>query len=545
MDGGKTPNEAYRAAYPPDAPAPADPWREDGGVPYPDMVYEAEREDPFPREPGPDFRDDDAIFPAPAASAAQSGGTGMWALIAAVCALVLAGMLFYVAQLRSAYGPFREKVSAVMGDTIAPGVSVDGINVGGLTKSAAAALLDQNISVGAGVLNITLQVDGKVWIITERELPLLRDVQSALDTAWSIGRQGSSAAIGSNLTPFEYRYRHLYHTAQNPVILSTAVTYDHDRLRELVGLVEAYVNEEAVDAQVASFDYVNRAFSFSDERAGVKLDGDGLYRRIVQALDGQQYNAIIYMSTAPVMPRVTKAELINSFTRISSFTTRTTADENRNSNVYLAARAVSGTAVMPGETFSFNAATGERTPDKGYLPAAAIADGTTVEEVGGGVCQVSSTLFNAAAMADMTIVARSPHTWPSNYVEKGLDATVNWPNLDFQFRNDRSTPVFIVAWYQEGQCTVEIYGASLGPGVSIQLVTRLISVTEPPEEPEYVYNPDLQWGEVREKKKARTGYEVETYRVYLTQGVETGRQLLCTSQYQAIRQVLEYNYEMN
>ncbi len=196
---------------------------------------------------------------------------------------------------------------------------------------------------------------------------------------------------------------------------------------------------------------------------------------------------------------------------------------------------------MPGETFSFNQTTGQRTLEKGYRMAAAIAGGATVDEVGGGVCQVSSTLFNAAAMADLTIVKRSPHTWPSNYVEKGRDATVNWPNLDFVFRNDKDTPVFIVAYYQQRQCTVEIYGASLGAGLSIELSTQLTSRTDPPSEPIYENNPQLDPGTMQEKKKARTGYVVETYKVYKQNGVETRWEWLCTSEYPMIQQVIEYN----
>ena len=253
------------------------------------------------------------------------------------------------------------------------------------------------------------------------------------------------------------------------------------------------------------------------------------------------FSAVITASSTPVLPQVTRVELMNSFSLISTYTTQTTSDANRNNNINLACNALNGTVVMPGESFSFNGTTGQRTAEKGYLPAAAIAGGATVDEIGGGVCQVSSTLFNAAAMADLTILSRSPHTWPSNYVDKGRDATVNWPNLDFTFRNDKTTPVFIVAWYQQRKCTVEIYGASLGPGVSIDLTTKLISVTEPPSDPIYQQNPELAPGTVQEKKKARTGYVVETYKVYRQNGTETRRELLCVSTYQMIQQVIEYN----
>ncbi len=229
------------------------------------------------------------------------------------------------------------------------------------------------------------------------------------------------------------------------------------------------------------------------------------------------------------------------FTCVSSFTTYLTNDKNRNTNIRLAAQAINGTAVMPGETFSFNQTTGQRTMEKGYQPAAAIAGGATVDEVGGGVCQVSSTLFNAAAMANLAIVDRSPHAWPSNYVDAGRDATVNWPDLDFKFRNDKTTPVFVVAFCENSACTVEIYGAALDTGISIDLISRVVSVSEPPQTALYENNPALPHGTNQVKVKARTGYDVETYQVFLQNGREIGRQLLCVSRYPMIQQVIEYN----
>ncbi len=463
-----------------------------------------------------------------------------WTVIALICAALLFLMCAAIVSLHQAYQPFREKKAVVNQTVIAQGVLVDGVHVGGMSRTEAAAALSREENT-AGSLWLTVQVDGQTWVITPNELPLERNTLAVLETAYAVGRQGSKDTIASSVTPFEYRYQHLYHTASSPVRLYTAVTYSAEKLWELVRIIENRINREAADAQVATFDFATRSFTFTEDRQGARLDADALYRDIAAALDRRQYTATVTAFSQPIMPKVTRAELMNTFARISAYTTATTSDANRNNNINLAAQAVTGTAVMPGETFSFNQATGQRTLEKGYLPAAAIAGGATVDEVGGGVCQVSSTLFNAAAMADLTILSRSPHTWPSNYVEKGRDATVNWPNLDFSFRNDKETPVFIVAYYQQRQCTVEIYGASLGAGVSIDLSTQLTAQIDPPGEPLYENNPLLPPGAVQEKKKARTGYVVETYKVYKQNGVETRREWLCTSNYPMIQQVIEYN----
>lgn len=164
-----------------------------------------------------------------------------------------------------------------------------------------------------------------------------------------------------------------------------------------------------------------------------------------------------------------------------------------------------------------------------------------MDEIGGGVCQVSSTLFNAAAMADMTILERSPHTWPSNYVDKGRDATVNWPNLDLTFVNGRETPVYIRARYADRRCTVEVYGIQLAAGETIELETELASETPPPDTPIYRQNTSLPRGTQQEVKKARTGYVVNTYRVYKRNGVTLRREVLCVSTYRMIQQEIEYN----
>ena len=258
-------------------------------------------------------------------------------------------------------------------------------------------------------------------------------------------------------------------------------------------------------------------------------------------LDGGVYQQTIQVEPQVIPASVTKAELANSFGRISSFTTETTSSANRNTNIRLSAEAINNRTVKPGDTFSFNQATGQRTAEKGYKPAAAIAGGETFDEIGGGVCQTSSTLFNAVARANLKIVDRKPHAWPSNYVEKGEDATVDWPNLDFKFKNNTDWPIYILSWYKDRKVTVEIYGKLLEDGMSIDLVSETTYVKEPPRESLYVYNPDLPMGKEEVTVKARTGYTVETYKVWYQNGKEVGRERLHTSQYKMYQQTIQYN----
>ncbi len=502
-------------------------------APYPDQAY--------PAQPRP------AVQPQRAPAWAQGGQprrprhTALWALLALLAFAALCLMGFYAASLYQAYPLFRQKAAILARDTFAQGIYVDQTHIGGMTRTEAEAALKNQTEQTDRSLWIRLHVDGQAWTITPAEVPIRRNVSAVLDTAYAIGRQGSRETIASGITPFDYRYAHIYHTNASKVNLFTTVTYDPEDVRKFVRMVEQRVNRAAQDAEIATFDFSKRVFTFTDERAGAKLNAEDLYRQITSALDRHDYTVTISASVEPVTPRVTKMELMNTFTFVSIFRTKLTGDTNRNTNIRLAAKAVNGTAVMPGETFSFNAATGQRTQEKGYQYAAAIAGGTTVEEVGGGVCQVSSTLFNAAAMANLALIERSPHAWPSTYVDAGRDATVNWPDLDFKFRNDKTTPVFLVAYADGGECVVEIYGAALDAGVSIELATHVVAVNRPPETPLYENNPALTPGTTREKIKARTGYDVETYQVFVQNGKEIRRQLLCVSHYPMAQQVIEYN----
>ena len=135
------------------------------------------------------------------------------------------------------------------------------------------------------------------------------------------------------------------------------------------------------------------------------------------------------------------------------------------------------------------------------------------------------------ARADLTIVDRDPHAWPSNYVDKGEDATVNWPNLDFRFRNDTDWPIFIVANYANRKVTVELYGKMLDEGETIDLVSETTYVKEPPSEPLYVYNAELPVGSEKVTVSPRTGYTVVTYQVWYRNGKEVRREKLHTSNY--------------
>lgn len=439
---------------------------------------------------------------------------------------------------------YQSAVNRLNTDRIHNGVYIDGIHVGGMTRDEAVAAVS-NVPGGAGsAFDIGINVEGYTWAVSSNNVPLYRNIEEVVMQAYAVGRSTSTSGVRAGaITPLSQRLSAVNGVLKTPVAFYTVTTYDRDAVRAIADSIAEAINREPVNATVAAFDQATKKFTFNSDESGVYVDADAIYNEVVSRLDSGVYSDTIYVEPQIHLADVTRADLMNSFGLVSSFTTKKTGNTNRTTNIALSAEAINGTTVLPGETFSFNRATGERTAAKGYKPAAAIAGGETVDEIGGGVCQTSSTLFNAVARANLTITSRKPHAWPSDYVPKGEDATVNWPNLDFKFTNDTDWPIFIVAWCDKSAktVTVEIYGKSLGDGVTIDLESEVVYKKDPPSETLYVYNPELDYGTEKQTIKARTGYRVDTYKVFYQNGQEVSRELLHTSEYKMYQKTVEHN----
>lgn len=453
-------------------------------------------------------------------------------------AFVNGEILRFDKQIASNYRQSREYLQQ---QVIYPGVFVDGIHVGGMTVEEAQAVLVGPQSAQENLFSVGVAIGNKTWTFDNSNVPATRDVGNVLQQAYAVGRTNTTATLGTQITPFRERLNTVMALRESGVNLNAKAAYDRERVRTLVDEIVNAVNRPPQDAALRSIDIATHTLLFTDEQVGVAVDGEELYRKVTASLDRWEKGTVITVEPVLTQPKVTKAQLTANFQRISAYTTDTTKDGNRNNNINLACQAITSTVLMPGETFSFNQATGQRTIEKGYREAGAISAGQSIDEVGGGICQVSSTLFNAVARADLEIVSRSPHAWPVTYVNKGEDATVNWPNLDFQFRNNKSTPVYIVAYYQNRKCSAEIWGFPLGENVTIDLRSKVVKTIEPPLDVRYVINPNMAPGTSKETIKSRTGYVVDTYKVWYQNGTEVKREKFHTSTYKAYQRTIEYN----
>lgn len=429
----------------------------------------------------------------------------------------------------------------IYNDRIYPGVYIDNVQVGGMTKEEAAEAVRKVHEDVSSSFDIVIAVGNENWHVNSERVPVSRNIEEVVEKAFASGRGNSASLAGNAATPFEERVSQASAMRSNPVTFATEQDYDHEALRALTDGIVNYVNRDPVNSTVHSFDFKTQTFTFTDDRPGARIDPDDLYSRVAELLDDGVTKKELRIVPEKILAEVTKTELMNRFGLISAYTTTTTSDGKRNTNIQLSAEAISGKTVLPGEIFSFNAATGERTAAKGYQEAPAISGGQSKDEVGGGVCQTSSTLFNAVARADLEIIERNPHAWPSHYIEKGFDATVNWPGLDFKFKNNTEWPVFIIAGYSKRKVTVNIYGMSLGSDVRIDLESEVVRTIPKPEGTNYVINTSLAPGESKKTVTGRQGYEVNTWKVWYQGNREIKREILFKTTYRAYQETIEYN----
>jgi vancomycin resistance protein YoaR len=153
---------------------------------------------------------------------------------------------------------------------------------------------------------------------------------------------------------------------------------------------------------------------------------------------------------------------------LGTMTTRTSANESRNTNVQIAVSQINGTLLSPGETFSLNGTVGRRSPEKGYEKATVFVNAEKVKDYGGGVSQVTGTLFNAAALAGMKILEVNPHSRPVSYLPVGRDATVAWGDKDLKFKNNMDAPVYVAYTFQNNRLTATLFGRKT-PGRQVAL----------------------------------------------------------------------------
>ena len=385
-------------------------------------------------------------------------------------------------------------------------VSVDGISITGISKSQAREVLLKEFP-----WSMTVSYDSEVYEVNDL---MAGKIDSLLNEIYSGEPQESYTLDTAGL---------------------------EEQIKAEAAACAAKWDKKAKNGSIDSFNAETGKFVFAGEENGFAIDQEKLIDDITQALAAKDFDAKIEASGSTVAPEITAASAKEQYKTIGSFTTNTTSNKNRNTNVRLAAEAINGTVIKPGHEFSFNETVGQRTEAKGYKGAAAYNNGEVVQEIGGGVCQVSTTLYNAVFKAGLKISYRRSHTFEPNYVTPGRDATVSYEQPDFKFINTSSTAIGLRASYADQKMTVSVYGIPiLEDGITWDLESKKVEDLGVPE-PEYVEDQTLDPGVEKTTSKGSSGSRWETYKVVYKDGKEISRELDHKTTYKGHKPVVHRN----
>ena len=222
---------------------------------------------------------------------------------------------------------------------------------------------------------------------------------------------------------------------------------------------------------------------------------------------------------------------------LATYTTSyASSNSNRSTNIALAASKINGTVLMPGEEFSFNGTVGKRTAAAGFKTATVYSNGQVTTDYGGGICQVSSTLYNSVLRANLEITNRVNHTFTVGYVLIGLDATVSWGSPDFKFKNSRSYPVKIVATTSNKRLTISVYGLKEEVEYEVELVSYKTGSV--PYSTVYTTDSSLRAGQTKVVQSGSNGAKSEAYKILKLNGKEVSRTLLSRDTYSPHNQII-------
>lgn len=407
------------------------------------------------------------------------------------------------------------------GQTLLPGITVLGTNIGGLERASARTVLEELLAKPM-TQSCQLVAGSQVRAVTVSDLGVRPEVDTVVRQAYALGRNGS--LLTRLLTTMQVR--------RAGYILPPAYSMNADLLRAMLADIAQHIDAQPTDA-MAHWDAATAQVVIVPSHDGVTLDVPAAATAIEQQVlthlaAGQPLPASISLPFTVTRPHITAEALTPIDTLLGTYTTTySTSTANRARNVETAAKAINGTVLLADEEFSFNKVVGPRTAAEGFRQAPVIINGQLRPGMGGGVCQVSTTLYNAALLANLQIVSRSHHSLPIHYAPPGQDATVAYGAIDFRFRNTTGSAIIIETITDARRLTVRILGHGPAPDVHIErsgITTRPIRVITKPD-------PTLPAGKRVVAKKGRAGMRVTVTRV-VGGGAEVHREVLSTDTYQ-------------
>lgn len=408
-------------------------------------------------------------------------------------------------------------------EIIKEGVSIDTVDVGGMTYEEAKEAIDEMVKQKS-TAKVSIDINGDVVDTTLNELGYTWNNEAVVEEAVHIGKSGNIIK----------RYKDDLDLKNEGMKLTLEMGIDQETLKSNLQKVCKPYNQKAKNASLKA---TGSGFEIIPEKDGVVVDYDisteGLYKYLTETWDGK--SDIKYaVETKISKPKYTTEDCKKvSNTPMGSFATNFSVGfsyDNRNLNIKNGTEKIDGNIIYPGEQFSCNEHLAPWTEDNGWHPAGTYVDGGVEDSLGGGICQVSSTLYNALLRAELKIVERYPHSMAVSYVDLSADAALAGDYKDLVFENNTDAPIYIQGIYTEGTVKFNVYGHDTREaGHSVEYISKTTGTTPIKEKVEKDPSKPKGYREVTDN--GHQGYTAELWKVTYKDGVEVERERLHTSRY--------------
>lgn len=410
---------------------------------------------------------------------------------------------------------------AAENNRITKGVFIDGVDVGGLTVKEAEEKIENYVRELRD-REISIQVYNNMVTAKIGDLGYSYKTRNVIEQALKLGTTGNLIR----------RYKDLKDIEHDGINYSLKYTLDENLVRELVSTKVTEFNIEPVNATVAR---INGEMVYTDHVPGKKVNVDATVSSIIDTISNawDKNNIILDAYMEDVAPIYTREIVEKCNTLLGSFSTEyADSAEGRAANLANGARLINNTVVYPGEVFSGYEHLAPFNSKNGYYKAGAYKEGKVIDSVGGGACQVTTTLYNAVLEAELEVVERHAHSMTISYVDLSRDAAIAGTYKDLKFKNNTDVPILIQAYTKGRRITFNIWGHETRDTNSRKIVfeTRVLSETPPP--PDVIYeDPSKPVTYKKVTQSAHTGYRAELYKIVYENGVEVSRTLINKSSY--------------
>ena len=406
------------------------------------------------------------------------------------------------------------------------GVSTNFVQVSGLTPQQAEKKLQDYFEEKIKPNPIMkIKSKNKTWSITAEQIDLALDSQETAAKVYAIGRN-------TNL------FKRIYEQIQcfsGGIIVTPEFKCNQGKLTAILTKVHA---ESGQDTEDAYCQLNGDQVAIIPEKIGQKPDFDQLLHDCSLEMLKNQLPLVVELEIVISPPAITAEILRQIDTVLAEYSSHfNAANENRSENIRIAAKSIDKQLVPSGEVFSFNEHVGLRVAESGFKEAPVLINGKSVPDIGGGVCQVSSTLYNAILLADLKPLSRTPHFHPLGYVPFGLDATVADNLIDFTFQNTLSSHIYLLTKVSGDTLTIYILGNQQNKSRESISLTSSIDQVLPPGVVEQ-FDPTLPSGTRIVGDAGQEGYVVSSYRIKKQNGQEISRELLYVDTYTAEDQII-------